>query len=285
MADTTAGYNQLTSRRSRKEKIEASRRDNQSNPRETSEVSATQTYSKVQTDGYLSEAFYPDEYYRKGVKEENNSTRMVIARQIQEKVESYASIRLVRQARMDSSKSFKQFEEETNIIPPYTRFFLQNTSHANQEKYQIVQTFRDFKIFFYGKQPVIKNYSGYLLNAKNQDWMQDFEYVYENYLRGTKSVELNALTYLTFDNVIVEGYVINSQFNQTALEQNGVPFSFSMIVLDRVPVNIEDVRLRNRVTDTLRNRNQVIDNQKKLPSAALEKMRQFFNRQKVVTGK
>jgi len=283
MAVESANYNKLSSRRNKLQKIRSTRRDNQSNVKEVSSISTGMNYINPDNEGYLSANFTADESYRKGIKQLDESSEKIFARQIEEKPESYASIRLVQQARVNSSKSFKQFEQETNIIPPYTRFFLQSVSHANQEKYQIVQTFGNFKVFFFDKQPVIKNYSGFLLNTKNHDWRTDFEYVYDQYLRGTRSVELNAKTYLTFDNVIVEGYILNAQFNQTAMEQNGTSFSFSMLVTNKTPINLSEVTKRNRVTEKFRNKSQVLDNQKKLPSSALEKMRAFFNNENLIT--
>ena len=187
---------------------------------------------------------------------------------IEEKEESYAVIQVVKRAQLKNKKDVLKYSEQSNLIPPFTKFFLQQASYASQEKYQIIETFGDFKVFFYDKRPVIKQYSGFLLNTKNHEWLNDFEYIYENYLRGTKSVEKGAITYLTFDNVILEGYILMASFNIGAVENSGVPFSFQMVITDKIPINYNPSQYRNRELDSNRNKTEAKRNYDKTSKSA-----------------
>lgn len=272
---------QLVSKKDKKEMIQNNRENSQENPKQKYEIYNSEHYIS----GYASLEFTRDETYRsvtQGTKyTQDNKTSYVWgpssrARQIEERPETYASLRLIKNV-LAKSTTFRMAERETNVIPPFTRFFLQQTSFVNQEKFQIVETFGDFKVLFYGKRPVIKQYSGYLLNTQNHNWMTDFEFVYENYLRGTQSVKYNALAYLTFDNVIIEGYIIMASFNRTALDPNGIPFSFQMVITDKVPIDLSGTQFRNRVIEDKRSLNEIKENQKMLPPTAVNVLRNFFD--------
>lgn len=119
------------------------------------------------------------------------------------------------------------------IVSDYTNFFLQAVSEAEQEKYQIVETFTAYYAFFYGKRPPIYNYSGMLVNDQNNNWAGTFQFMYENYFRGTAAAELNAVARVSYGRKVVTGFILNLNLQQDAMSPNGIPFSFSMLVISQ----------------------------------------------------
>lgn len=119
----------------------------------------------------------------------------------------------------------------TEIIEGYSSFFLQSVSEAEQEKYQVVETFTAYYVFFYGKRPPIYRYSGMLLNDPDNNWMNTFRFLYENYFRGTASSDLGAQAVLTYDKRAVSGFLLGLNIQQEASSDKGVPFSFDMLVI------------------------------------------------------
>ena len=112
----------------------------------------------------------------------------------------------------------------------YSNFIIQSIQDNRQEKSQILETFGDPFIFFFGERPRILNVSGLLMNTRDFNWRTEFWYNYENYLRGTKLVELNARIYLFWDDVLVEGYMLGAQAQDAADMPYHIPFSFSLFV-------------------------------------------------------
>ena len=144
--------------------VSASRRNNQKNPKvktRVRKVEPPEEYSSKKYTGGSQTFLERDENYRSGVGGGNDALYSEI-RGIEERPESYASIRLLKRSRIKKSEDFDKFEQRLSIIPPFTRFFLQQTSYVSQEKYQIIETFGDPKVLFFGKRPVIKQYSGFL---------------------------------------------------------------------------------------------------------------------------
>lgn len=122
----------------------------------------------------------------------------------------------------------------------YSRFFLQSVSEAESEKYQIVETFNAFYVFFYGKRPPIYRFSGTLLNDDHQNWMNDFRDLYENFLRGTSASEINATVTISYDKRAVSGYLLSLAINQEGANDKGVPFTVDMLVINHALIGFSD---------------------------------------------
>ena len=127
-----------------------------------------------------------------------------------------------------------------NIISAYSNFMLQAVSESEQEKYQVVETFTAYYAFFYGKRPPVYNYSGMLLNDEKQGWANSFKDMYERYFRGTKTAELGAQVFLSYGNKVVSGFILNLSMQEDAMNPNGIPFSFSMLVIDYTILKFSD---------------------------------------------
>lgn len=112
----------------------------------------------------------------------------------------------------------------------YTNFFIQTVAEERHEKQQIVDTFGDSFIFFFGEAPRITQVSGWLLNTNDFNWRSEFWENYERYFRGTRLVEQNARLYLIFDDVIIEGYMLSAQAQDDANRPHLIQFGFSMFV-------------------------------------------------------
>lgn len=161
-------------------------------------------------------------------------------RGIQIKPDSYAVLRVVRADGTDipllDSGSAPLEEELTgggsNIgrSTTFSNFIVQSFQDQRMEKQQIIQTFGEDYIFFFGEQPRFVNIAGLLINTKDFDWKNEFLENYERYLRGTRLVENNARMYLYIDDVVMEGYLVNSSVNLTADQPYLVQFSFQMFV-------------------------------------------------------
>lgn len=140
--------------------------------------------------------------------------------------DSLASIRLLGPVN-DKTK------ERQDLIPKYTKFMLENVQESHTERSQVVETFGEFFAFFYGERPPIYNFSGILINSKQNNWLADFMFYYENFLRGTKCVEQNATIVLTYGGRQIEGFILSTSNSTAAVTDKGVALTFQVLVIDR----------------------------------------------------
>lgn len=121
-------------------------------------------------------------------------------------------------------------QEGKRYTTHYTNFLVQTVVEERREKQQIVDTFGDAYIFFFGEAPRILQVQGFLLNTADFNWRNEFWDNYERYFRGTRLVERGARLYLIYDDIIIEGYMLQAQ----ATDNVGMPyvlqFGFAMFV-------------------------------------------------------
>jgi len=115
-------------------------------------------------------------------------------------------------------------------VEEYSDFILSQVTEQRNEKSQIVDTFGDPYIFFYGEQPRTVTFSGLLINSLDFNWRSQFWFNYDNYLRGTKLVQLNARAYISWDTIVLEGYALGAQASESADRPNEMNFSLTMFV-------------------------------------------------------
>jgi hypothetical protein len=187
---------------------------------------------------------------------------------LENKTERTASIRVLRQTRGGA-------DPYQNIFPAFSKMLIEQVREGEEEYLQIVKTFESFKIFFFGEKPQIIQISGKLLNSKNHDWYNDFYFTYENYLRGTRCVENNAKAYLQFDDVLVEGYIINFNTVKEGFSNNMAPFSMGLLKTYRTPLNIGEVSERNR---------QIVDSAWNIQAARERKRAQSETVRNIIRG-
>ena len=177
----------------------------------------------------LEQSPYPEEvttadYYRYGVVKRDGKTKLTLSRDIKPFYNQPAAIKVVQKAGKGA---------DTDLIPVYTKFILQSVQESHFERYQIVETFNDFYVFMFGERPPIYNFSGTLINSQNINWVQDFMLVYETFFRGTRCVEANAEVRITYGGRSIAGYILNVSNQTAAGSEEGVPFSFQMLVTKR----------------------------------------------------
>lgn len=125
---------------------------------------------------------------------------------------------------------------DVELLPRFTKFILESTAEGHAERSQISETFGSFYVFFFGERPPVYNFSGTLINTKDINWRQDFQFYYDNYLRGTKCVDRNARIVLTYGGRQIEGFMLNFQTTTDAAVEAGVKVTFQIIVTNRLAV-------------------------------------------------
>lgn len=93
----------------------------------------------------------------------------------------------------------------------YANFILQSVQEARMEKHQIVETFGEPYIFFFGESPRFLDVTAVLVDSNDFNWYAEFWQNYNDYFRGTRLVEMGARCYLFYDDNIVEGYMLMAQ--------------------------------------------------------------------------
>lgn len=136
-----------------------------------------------------------------------------------------ASIRIFGQGPKDN--------KARDFIPPYTKFFLDSVQEAHVERSQIVETFGQAYIFFHGERPPVYNFAGSLVNTRNANWVADFMFMYNTFLRGTRCTEMNATTILTYGGRQVEGFILGVSTTTNATIEGAVGLSFQVVITER----------------------------------------------------
>jgi hypothetical protein len=131
---------------------------------------------------------------------------------------------------VSSSSVSGTFDGAVGTVNDYSDFILQRVEDQRMEKQQIIETFGDVFVYFFGERPRIVTISGMLMNTDDFNWRAQFWHNYENYLRGTKLVEMNARCYLAYDTVVLEGYPISANAVDDANEPYNIPFQMAMIL-------------------------------------------------------
>lgn len=128
----------------------------------------------------------------------------------------------------DSSAT--QTDTGIGMSTSYSNFIIQNVTEQRVEKSQIVETFGEDFIFFFGERPRFITVTGILLNTNDFNWKSEFWTNYDQHFRGTKLVEQNARLYMFYDDVVVEGYMMQAQAVEGAETPYHLPFQFQMFV-------------------------------------------------------
>lgn len=144
------------------------------------------------------------------------------------KEDTYGTLRVIR-ADGTELKLFDSSAEEGESSR-YSNFILQSVQDARMEKQQIVETFGEPYIYFFGEAPRFIDVSALLLNSFDFNWRGEWWENYNLYLRGTRLVEMGARCYLFYDDIIVEGYIVSCQAQEDADNPLSVRMGFRMFV-------------------------------------------------------
>jgi len=131
---------------------------------------------------------------------------------------------------LDAAGEIVTSRDGKSYTTSYSNFLVQNVVEERHEKQQIVETFGDSYIFFFGESPRVLQVNGLLLNTADFNWRAEWWENYERYFRGTRLVERNARLYMIFDDVIVEGYMLQCQANDNAQAPHVIQMTFQLFV-------------------------------------------------------
>lgn len=181
------------------------------------------------------ENYVPADFYRRGgpiierdIDGVTQRFQEILPRTLQDQeTETPASIRLIGKPGQNPKA------KDVDLIPKFTKFFLESVQEGHAERHQIIETFGDFYVFFFGERPPIYTYTGTMLNTDNINWVEDFLFYYDNFLRGTKCVEAKAKMVLTYGFRQVEGFLLGMNLNTNAINDKGVAVSFQVLIVDR----------------------------------------------------
>jgi hypothetical protein len=79
--------------------------------------------------------------------------------------------------------------------------------------------------------------SGILCNTVDFNWKNEFLRNYDEYLRGTKCVETRSRVYFGFDDVVLEGYVLNVNIPYQSDAPYLVAFTFSLLITNYIDLS------------------------------------------------
>jgi hypothetical protein len=151
-------------------------------------------------------------------------------RGIQIKEDTYAMLQ-VRKADGTPMPLFDAAAEDNSGTGAYnSNFLIQQIVEQRVEKQQIITTFGDPFIFFFGEQPRSLSITGVLLNTDDFNWRAEWWENYERYLRGTSCVRSNSRVYLSWDEIVVEGYMTKAAAQESSQERNLVHFQFELFL-------------------------------------------------------
>jgi len=146
------------------------------------------------------------------------------------KEDIYAKISISR----ENGKTVDIETSSSKKLAPYTsNFLIQQYSEVRSEKSQILETFGESYVYFFGERTPVMQFSGELLNTEDFNWKMEFMELYDKYLRGTKLVSSRTRVILTIDGLLFGGYLMDVRMDRTSAEPDRIPFSFTMVITNR----------------------------------------------------
>lgn len=150
-------------------------------------------------------------------------------RGLEVKDDTYATLKVIR-ANGQSIPLLDSGSKDGENVDGYTNFILQSVSESRMEKHQIIETFGASYVFFFGESPRFLDVTAQLLNSHDFNWEAEWWANYNTYLRGTKLVEMGARCYISYDDSVVEGYMMHANAVKTADQPFLVQLQFRFFV-------------------------------------------------------
>lgn len=129
-----------------------------------------------------------------------------------------------------------------------TNFIVQGVSEAHTEDVGVVQTFGDWYLGASGETPRNFSISGVLFETKNFPWLSEFRTNYDRFLRGSRCILNRAMVYITIDDTLYIGYVVNLSLQRQVVGTGSwglVPFVMQMALR-----RIVDIRMQTLFPET-----------------------------------
>ena len=121
--------------------------------------------------------------------------------------------------------------QKRNLVGFTSNFLLQAVQEARQEKFQPVTTFGAPYGFFFGEQPRMVTCQAVLLNTADFQWEAEWWENYDQYLRGTRLVDRGLRVSLTYEDVLLEGYLVQASTSKSEPNPWAVNLTFTMWVV------------------------------------------------------
>lgn len=164
-------------------------------------------------------------------------------RGIQVKNDTYAVMKVIKsdgtEVKLYDSSGIPGFlaKNKEYHVRPYSNFILTSLQEARAENAQIVQTFGESFVFFFGEEPRSVAFSGALINTEDFNWKSEWWANYETYLRGTRLVEMDARLYLFYDDILLEGYLLSAATADVPDSPNYVTFQGTLLLTNYLQVS------------------------------------------------
>lgn len=133
-------------------------------------------------------------------------------------------------------KSLNDIEENE----PFSDFILINVSENNSEAYQLIETLGRDIFYSMGSKPLVISLSGLLLNTDGAEWKRNFEILYHEQMKAEATIKNSSRVYVGYDNVVIEGLVLNLSTSISATSPADSNFSMSIYVTNRKFVGYYD---------------------------------------------
>ncbi len=113
---------------------------------------------------------------------------------------------------------------------------------SDNEKYHLYETNSKWFINFFGEKPTIYNFNIALLNTSNCNWYNEFMYLYQMVLRGTKAAEHIARVHIRFGYEEVSGFILgNNRILDSQLDKIvELTFPFAVVKREILSMNEEN---------------------------------------------
>jgi hypothetical protein len=122
-------------------------------------------------------------------------------------------------------------EQAAHATTGYVDFLITQVQERYQEKVQVSETLADnYVAYFFGQAAPTWNYSGFLINSKQDDQATNFVRLYSSLLRGTQLARRQKIVSLKYDSYIVAGAMTNLVLGRNAANELLVQFSFDFLV-------------------------------------------------------
>ena len=121
--------------------------------------------------------------------------------------------------------------DQTNyhVIPPIRNFFLTAMNFSHQERAQVMETFDALDVTMLGRKAVLVTLTFEMYNTDNKNWRDQWMYLWDKYLRGSKAAAAKNRIVITADNLILEGVMLEYSFQEQGMKQNSIGISVNMI--------------------------------------------------------
>lgn len=146
------------------------------------------------------------------------------------------NIEMVRKDRC-TAKIYIISKDLGKVVLETDKFLLTAVQQAKTEKVQLMETFDENSpsILFFGKKTMTYSFGGILMNAGNKSnsslqWVQKFQNLWDNYLRGSILSRNQQYALMTVDNEMYTGYPITFTISKQSVTDETATFSMTWII-------------------------------------------------------